>query len=341
MPAHEKDALSVRMWRIEHNLYTTNENLVQRVNTFEDNITVQIHGIKELIGKINATAHFAAVPPSSPALSQGLLNAPTISHYGMRPTFRRCHSLRELIPVKDLSIAQLSDKDFPFDKTKLPDPPTVHLSKDIDRLCREWEQSTLLVVNRRGNPVQYWPEFYKKVKGASGGIGSNSKDEWFSYKHILDALAKEHSANASQDAADAHFFFGNDLGHPDAKGAFSYVKSGKTFLASKDDAIARKWIKLLDDDPEISSRVRNQPAAVTLVATACLHPLFHSHPGITTSLSYAMTFSARRTMAVEGRTHTIPVTSVWGRVAVPGDCKWDCKPPPKGPSIFYMKRLDL
>ncbi|KAH7891058.1 hypothetical protein F5I97DRAFT_1827022 [Phlebopus sp. FC_14] len=248
MPAHEKDALSVRMWRIEHNLYTTNENLVQRVNTFEDNITVQIHGIKELIGKINATAHFAAVPPSSPAPSQDLLNAPTISHYGMRPTFRRCHS------------------------TKLPDPPTVHLSKDIDRLCREWEQSTLLVVNRRGIPVQYWPEFYKKVKGASGGLGSNSKDEWFSYKHVLDALAKEHSANASQDAADAHFFFGNDLGHPDAKGAFSYVKSGKTFLASKDDAIARKWIKLLDDDPEISSRVRNQPAAVTLVATACLHP---------------------------------------------------------------------
>ncbi|KAH7881815.1 hypothetical protein F5I97DRAFT_1932359 [Phlebopus sp. FC_14] len=169
MPAHEKDALSVRMWRIEHNLYTTNENLVQR----------------ELIGKINATAHFAAVPPSSPAPSQGLLNAPTISHYGMRlpgtppsadvtqsaalvPTTSQ---LRELIPVKDLSIAQLSDKDFPFDKTKLPDPPTVHLSKDIDRLCREWEQSTLLVVNRRGIPVQYWPEFYKKVKGASGGIG--------------------------------------------------------------------------------------------------------------------------------------------------------------------------
>ncbi|KAH7891035.1 hypothetical protein F5I97DRAFT_2071488 [Phlebopus sp. FC_14] len=277
MPAHEKDALSVRMWRIEHNLYTTNENLVQRMNTFEDNITVQIHGIKELIGKINATAHFAAVPPSSPAPSQGLLNAPAISHYGMRlpgtppsadvtqsaalvPTTSQ---LRELIPVKDLSIARLN---------KAARPPTVHLSKDIDRLCREWEQSTLLVVNRRGIPVQYWPEFYKKVKGASGGIGSNSKDEWFSYKHILDALAKEHSANASQDAADAHFFFGNDLGHPDAKGAFSYVKSGKTFLASKDDAIARKWIKLLDDDPEVSSRVRNQPAAVTLVATACLHP---------------------------------------------------------------------
>ncbi|KAH7891041.1 hypothetical protein F5I97DRAFT_1976869 [Phlebopus sp. FC_14] len=146
--------------------------------------------------------------------------------------------LRELIPVKDLSIAQLSDKDFPFDKTKLPDPPTVHLSKDIDRLCREWEQSTLLGVNRHGIPVQYWPEFYKKVKGASGEIGSNSKDEWFSYKHILDALAKEHSANASQNAADTHFFFGNDLGHPDAKGAFSYVKSGKTFLASKNDVIA-------------------------------------------------------------------------------------------------------
>ncbi|KAG2091252.1 hypothetical protein BD769DRAFT_1371314, partial [Suillus cothurnatus] len=43
-------------------------------------------------------------------------------------------------------------------------PPTIHLSKDINWLCEEWEESNLLVVNGRGIPVKYWGEFYKKGK---------------------------------------------------------------------------------------------------------------------------------------------------------------------------------
>jgi enoyl-[acyl-carrier-protein] reductase (NADH) len=70
---HWQDALSVRMRRIEHNVRTTNENLVQRVDTFEDNITEQIRDIKELIGKTHSTVHSAAVSPSP---SQ-LLDVPT------------------------------------------------------------------------------------------------------------------------------------------------------------------------------------------------------------------------------------------------------------------------
>ena len=83
---------------------------------------------------------------------------------------------------------------------------------------------------------------------------SNGNGERFFYQKILGSLAKEHSTNAAQDAANAHFILGGDLSHPDAKGAFSYMKTGKMFLASKDDMIACKWIKLLKDDPDISSR---------------------------------------------------------------------------------------
>ena len=95
---------------------------------------------------------------------------------------------------------------------------------------------------RHPDTTSFWSKF------------SNGNGERFSYQKILGSLAKERSTNAAQDAANARFFFGGDLGHPDAKGAFSYVKTGKMFLASKDDVIARKWIKLLEDDPDISSR---------------------------------------------------------------------------------------
>lgn len=97
---------------------------------------------------------------------------------------------------------------------------------------------------RRQHPdtTSFWSKF------------SDSNGERFSYQRILGVLAKERSANAAQDAANARFFFGGDLGHPNAKGAFSYVKTGKSFLVSKDDVIARKWIKLLEDERDISSR---------------------------------------------------------------------------------------
>ena len=68
---------------------------------------------------------------------------------------------------------------------------------------------------------------------------SNGNGEQFSYQKILGSLAKERSTNVAQDATNVRFFFGGDLSHPDAKGVFSYVKTGKMFLALKDDVIAR------------------------------------------------------------------------------------------------------
>jgi hypothetical protein len=42
-----------------------------------------------------------------------------------------------------------------------------------------------------------------------------------------------------------------NLNHPLAHGAFHYAKSGKTYLSSKDDAVAKKWHKLLMTHPDI------------------------------------------------------------------------------------------
>jgi len=60
--------------------------------------------------------------------------------------------------------------------------------------------------------------------------------------------------NAAQDAADAQNFFGGNLDHPDACGAFWYLKHGQTHILSKDDAIAKKWKDLLNNDPAIATR---------------------------------------------------------------------------------------
>jgi hypothetical protein len=70
----------------------------------------------------------------------------------------------EIIPPEHLGIVHLGQEKFLYDRTTVPSPPTIHLSKDINWLCEEWEESNLLVVNGHGIPVKYWGEFYKKGK---------------------------------------------------------------------------------------------------------------------------------------------------------------------------------
>ncbi|KAG1748445.1 uncharacterized protein EDB91DRAFT_1079400 [Suillus paluster] len=71
----------------------------------------------------------------------------------------------EITPPKNLGITHLGQEQSLYNRTTVPSPPTVHLSKDINRLCEEWEESNLLVVNGHGIPIKYWGEFYKKGKG--------------------------------------------------------------------------------------------------------------------------------------------------------------------------------
>ncbi|KAG1751026.1 hypothetical protein EDB19DRAFT_1574887, partial [Suillus lakei] len=154
-------------------------------------------------------------------------------------------------------------------------PPTVHLSKDINQLCEEWEKSNLLVVNGCGIPVKYWGEFYKKGKGVKTAAWDAlqvergnwkfiaEEQQWypdnasfwhafgdengkvFSYQQILNFSA------VAQDANDARNFFGGNLDHPLAHGTFCYTKSSKTYLSSKDNTIVKKWHEFLTMHPDI------------------------------------------------------------------------------------------
>jgi hypothetical protein len=74
------------------------------------------------------------------------------------------------------------------------------------------------------------------------------------YQQILNRLTSRRVENAVRDAADARTFFGGNLDHPDASGAFRYLKHGQTHILSKDDAVAKKWRELLDNDPAIATR---------------------------------------------------------------------------------------
>jgi hypothetical protein len=90
---------------------------------------------------------------------------------------------REKIPAANLAIARLGDEDFAYDKSKLQVPPLIHLSKDIQQLCQEWESSKLLVVNGRGIPVKFWGEFFKKSKTRMEFSAWDSiKVEWGNWK---------------------------------------------------------------------------------------------------------------------------------------------------------------
>ncbi|KAG1747414.1 hypothetical protein EDB19DRAFT_1949199 [Suillus lakei] len=92
----------------------------------------------------------------------------------------------EVIPPENLGIAHLGQEQFSYDRTTVPSPPTVHLSKDINWLCEEWEESNLLVVNGRGIPVKYWGEFYKKGKGVKTAAWDALRVEWGNWKFIAE-----------------------------------------------------------------------------------------------------------------------------------------------------------
>ncbi|KAG1816032.1 uncharacterized protein BJ212DRAFT_1299881 [Suillus subaureus] len=154
---------------------------------------------------------------------------------------------QQFIPSAKLGIALLGDEQFKYDKTWVPELPTIHLSKDIDRLCEEWESSNLLCVGGRGIPVKYWDtaSFWHVF------IDGNGKR--FSYQQILNCIMEQWTSAAAQDANNAHMFFGGDLNHPLAQGAFCYAKGSKMYLLSKDDAVAKKWHELLTTQPDILS----------------------------------------------------------------------------------------
>ncbi|KIJ07551.1 hypothetical protein PAXINDRAFT_182450 [Paxillus involutus ATCC 200175] len=301
---HCQETLAVRIRRVEHNVSSVRDDILEHIDSIENSLTNKLH---ELVSSINLTTlpHRDVLTPSrSPALqveypsqlnphqgTSGLTSSTTvITAPGQlpMPMVVRPHSSpqvpisSELIPKEHLGIARLDNIELAYDKRHVPNPPAIHFSQDIDRLCREWENSTLLVVNGHGIPIKHWGQFYKKTKGVKGSAWQAIRVEWgnwkfiaeeqrrypnaeafwrtfsseggqrLAYQQILDRLSERRAALAAQDAANARSFFSNNLDHPSAHGAFRYVKGGKSYILTKDDAITRAWHQLLTTQPHIA-----------------------------------------------------------------------------------------
>ena len=86
------------------------------------------------------------------------------------------------IDPKHLVIVKLGDEEFACDHTQVNDPPMRHFSNNISGLFEHWHCSDYLVVNGRGIPIKYWPEFYKAKKGFKAGAWKAIRVEWGNWK---------------------------------------------------------------------------------------------------------------------------------------------------------------
>ncbi|KAH7910370.1 hypothetical protein BJ138DRAFT_1153062 [Hygrophoropsis aurantiaca] len=296
------EAISLRMRRVERNITSMKDDFLRRVDSVEDNIAAQILDLRAILATVHVSGNLNTVTspvhapsrlvmqPPSPSISAN--HPPPIVAVSQRVTSNPLDSSRQLgqclpreaIPLENLGIAHLGDEQHPFDKTKIPEPPTLHFSQDIPGLFREWENSSLLVVNGRGIPIKYWGEFYKKCKGAKKTAWDALRSEWGNwkfiaeerqrftseeafwsqysdcdgkpllYKHILNRLQHHRTTSTAQDASDARTFFAGNLDSPNAQGKFRYKKAGKSYLYTKDDVIAKKWQELLNTRPDIAAQ---------------------------------------------------------------------------------------
>ncbi|KAG0705251.1 hypothetical protein DFH29DRAFT_873265 [Suillus ampliporus] len=169
----QQDAFAVRMRKVNSNMSSVREDL-SNVENHISVLTSHILDMKTLMeSKDTRTLHTETQSSES-----GCHNTVVQSHAEVHIVSNNVPSKPrrmmqttsmslppEVIPPENLGIAHLGQEQFLYDRTTVPSPPTVHLSKDINRLCEEWEESNLLVVNSRGIPVKYWGKFYKKGKG--------------------------------------------------------------------------------------------------------------------------------------------------------------------------------
>ncbi|KAJ7150519.1 hypothetical protein C8R43DRAFT_1191802, partial [Mycena crocata] len=166
-------------------------------------------------------------------------------------------------------------------------PPNIHFSADIPRLFREWESSTLLMVNGRGIAIKHWPLFFhrrKQGREQKNGAWDKTRTMWgnwkflveerqkfateeafwmryttpggvrLRYQQILDTLKQARESEEKSDADAARRFFHNNLDHVDADGAFAYTKSGQRRVKTKDSAVAEIWRDLLATNTDIARR---------------------------------------------------------------------------------------
>ncbi|KAF9232767.1 hypothetical protein BU15DRAFT_67163 [Melanogaster broomeanus] len=300
----QEEILTVKMRHVERGLFAVNE----RFSNFEDVLTTHILELRSSL-QPPPPVNPGDLPHSHVAQPMATISAqsessPTPTPFTLASTASvashvQIHDTSSSIHPDNVGIAHLDDSDteFVFDISRVPDPPAINFSDDIDRLFREWESSMLLVVNGRGIPVKHWGQFYKKVVGAKEAAWDALKSKWgkwkfivserekysddeefwrhFSdengqrlcYQQILDRIHNGRITSTAEDAANARLFFGGNLNHPSAHGAFRYLRTGKSYLRTKDAAVSKAWHKLLATRPDIAAQW-DALCAVRLLAIA-------------------------------------------------------------------------
>lgn len=106
-------------------------------------------------------------------------------HQGASPS--QAHTLPAAVINPDhLAYAQLGEEQLAYDRTTVPDPPTMHFSADIPALFVHWNVSDLFVVNGRGIPIKFWPEFFKKKKHIKQSAWDLTRTVWGNWKVRFD-----------------------------------------------------------------------------------------------------------------------------------------------------------
>ncbi|KAF8417536.1 hypothetical protein L210DRAFT_3767239 [Boletus edulis BED1] len=291
----DSEGLTARVRRLERKLDQGLVAVLGRVDSMQDALSSQIRPTPPV--SCLATAESAPSPDTSPPHVEPVsasgqqeatlaLRVTAVRVSATEPTSQHTETHQESIPAEFLGIAHLDPPhtEFTFDIRYIPDPPAINFSNDIDRLFREWEVSTLLVINGHGVPVKHWGQFYKKAVGAKDTAWDALKTKWgkwkfiveerskytddtsfwhqFStkkgerlrYQQILNRIASARITSDAQDAANARLFFGGNLEHPTANGAFRYTRSGKSYVLTKDSAVAKAWRTLLTTQPIVAEQ---------------------------------------------------------------------------------------
>ncbi|KAG2052051.1 hypothetical protein BDR06DRAFT_973412 [Suillus hirtellus] len=191
---HKQESFAIRMRRVENNIQSVRDD-IYNIEGSINNVTTHVMDVKSLVCRSALSPfHESHVPHQAQPMGQAqaartttvvlLLSSQQVSSPLGHLDFRTVP--QQSIPSAKLGVALLRDEQFEYDKTQVPEPPTIHLSKDIDRLCEEWESSNLLCVGGCRIPVKYWGEFYKRAKGVKTTAWDALRVEWGNWKFIAE-----------------------------------------------------------------------------------------------------------------------------------------------------------
>jgi len=155
--------------------------------TFKQDICTRLDGLEDVLrSHLPVMAHQTAqtsLSSTTPAESQSHVPvSPAIPDIPVSCISSRVTQPATAINLKNVATVKLGNDEFMFDRTAVADPPAKHFSDDIDGLFEHWNGSDLLVVNGRGIPIKYWPQFYQAKKGFKSGAWKAIRVEWGNWK---------------------------------------------------------------------------------------------------------------------------------------------------------------